>query len=92
MSLIAVTNKNNTTWFRDMHGGQAYEFPPGETVKIPEEAAVHIWGWGLDDKARFKKRLRMGLGNVKDGEKVWNNVVLKASGRVEATGVERDVA
>ena len=92
MALVSVTNKNNTAWFTDKYGGQVYEFPCGETVKIPEEAAVHIWGWGLDEKGRFKKRLRMGLGNVKDGEKVWNNVVLKAASRVEPTGVERDAA
>lgn len=92
MGFIAVTNKNNTTWFVDKHGGQAYEFPCGETVKIPEEAAAHIWGWGMDAAGRRKKMLRMGLGNHKDGEKIWNNVVLKAASRVEPTGVERDAA
>ena len=88
---VWVTNRNNTVTFRDKFGGQEYKFPPGESVTIPEEAAQHIWGYGLDEKGRFQKMMRMGLANKKEGPRWWSNVVLKPAGNVEPTGVEREV-
>lgn len=90
MALIRVLNKNNTVKFKDKYGGVEYVFPPGEPKLIPEDAAEHIWGWGLDEKGRFKKMMRMGLANAKDGKKIWDNVVLKAN-TIQATGKEREV-
>lgn len=87
---VKVTNRNNTGKLVDKYGGQKYEFPPGETVTIPEEAASHIFGYGLNEKERFKKRMRAGLGNAKNGEKIWSNFVLKPAS-VEPTGVTREV-
>lgn len=88
---VKVTNRNNTVNFVDKFGGQEYKFPANETVTIPEEAAIHIWGYGLDPKERFKKMMRMGLANRKEGQRWWSNVVLKPAGSVEPTGVEREV-
>ncbi len=90
MALVRVLNKNNTVKFKDKYGGIEYVFPPGEPTLIPAEAAEHIWGWGLDEKGRFKKMMRMGLANAKDGKKIWDNVVLKAN-TIQATGKEREV-
>jgi hypothetical protein len=41
---VRVTNRN-TFEIRDMHDGVPYEFPPGQTVTVPPEAAMHIFGW-----------------------------------------------
>jgi hypothetical protein len=41
---VRVTNRN-TFEIRDMHDGVPYEFPPGATVTVPPEAAMHIFGW-----------------------------------------------
>ena len=89
--LVKVLNKNNTGKIVDKFGGQRYEFPAGETVTIPEEAAVHIFGYGLDPKERFKKMMRLGLANAKNGERIWSNFVLKPAGHVEPTGASREV-
>jgi len=89
--LIHVTNKNNLGAYVDKFGGQVYKFPPGERVTIPLEAAEHIFGYGLPDKERFKKFMRAGLANAKNGERIWANFVLKPAGNVEPTGVSRDV-
>ena len=88
---VKVTNRNNTGEFRDKYGGIEYRFPAGDTVTIPEEAAAHIWGYGLDDKERFKKMMRMGIANLKGGQRIWDNVVCRPAGGVEATGKEREV-
>ena len=93
MSLdVTVTNRNNTKAFRDKYDGQEYRFPPGETVTIPAEAAAHIWGYGLTPEERYKKLMRMGLANVKDGQKIFDNVVIRPKGNIEATGKEREIA
>jgi len=89
--LVQVTNKNNTGKFVDKFGGQEYQFPPGERVTIPLEAAEHIFGYGLSEKERYKKFMRAGLANVKNGERIWGNFVLKPAGNVEPTGVSREV-
>ena len=91
MALVKVTNRNNTVHFRDKYGGIEYKFPCGDTVTIPEEAATHIWGWGLSDPERHKKMQRIGLANRKDGKRIWENVVLRSTGKVEPTGKEREV-
>lgn len=89
---VKVTNRNNTTAFRDRFAGQEFKFPPGETITIPTEAAIHIWGYGLSPKERFQKMMRLGLANVKDGQKIFENVVIRPVGNVEPTGKEREVA
>ncbi len=89
---VKVTNRNNVWWVRDKYGGVPYEFPPGDTVIIPAEAAEHIFGYGLDEKERHKKMLRMGIANHKDGQRMWENMVVRPSGNVEPTGKEREVA
>ena len=91
MALVKVTNRNNIAHFKDKYGGIEYVFPCGETVAIPEEAAEHIWGWGLDAAGRFKKMMRLGIANRKDGQRIWDNVVLKSASNVAPTGKEREV-
>lgn len=39
------------------YDGQDYVFKPGVTVALPDEAATHIFGYGLDDKSRALIRL-----------------------------------
>ena len=92
MALVKVTNRNNTVWIRDKYGGIPYLFPCGESTVIPEDAAAHIFGYGLTDKEKFKKLMRLGLANKKDGQRIFDNFVLKSTGRdVEPTGREREV-
>ena len=89
---VKVTNRNNVWKVRDKYGGVSYDFPPGETVTIPAEAAEHIFGYGLDEKERRKKMMRMGIANHKDGQRMWDNMVIRPTGNVEPTGKEREVA
>jgi hypothetical protein len=93
MSLtVKVTNRNNTWKIVDKYAGQVFKFPPGDTVTIPTEAAVHIFGYGLPEGERRKKMMRMGIANLKDGQKMWDNITIRATGNVEPTGKEREVA
>lgn len=92
MQIVKVTNRNNVWIIRDRFGGIDYEFPPGESRDIPAEAAEHIFGWGLTSQGRWQKFLRMGLANRKDGQKMWDNVLLKAVSNLEPTGAERVAA
>lgn len=39
------------------YDGQDFEFKPGVTVALSEDAATHIFGYGMDDKARALIRL-----------------------------------
>ena len=93
MSLfVKVTNRNNVWKVVDKFAGQQYKFPAGETVTIPAEAAEHIFGYGLDEAGRAQKMRRMGIANLKDAQKLWDNIVIKPSGNIEPTGREREVA
>lgn len=90
MQLVRVTNRNNMWKVRDRYGGVEYVFQPGETSTIPAEAAEHIFGYGLPEPERFKKMMRMGIANHKDGKKMWENILIKPAGNVEATGAVRE--
>jgi len=90
--LVKVTNRNNLWKVVDKFGGNTYTFPPGETVTVPQEAAEHIFGYGLPPKERFKKKMRMGIANHKDGDRMWSNIVIKPVGNVEPTGAVREAA
>jgi len=87
---VRVLNRNNTTEFRDKFASVEYRFPPGESVMIPTEAAEHIFGYGLDQKGRYRKFLRMGIANMKNGQKLWDNIIIKPAGGVEE--VKREAA
>lgn len=89
---VKVTNRNNAWNVRDKYGGIEYTFPSGDTVTVPAEAAEHIFGYGLDEKGRRQKFMRMGIANMKDGERLWNNIVIKPAGNVQPTGAVRDAA
>ncbi len=90
---VRVTNKNNTWSVTDRHGGTEWKFPPGETVEVPSEVAEHIFGYGLSDKDRWKKFLRMGIANLPKGREMWDKIVMKrVGGNVEATGAVRQAA
>ena len=44
MATIYVTNKSEKP-LKDGFSGIVYEFLPGKTIEIPEEAAQHIFGY-----------------------------------------------
>lgn len=88
---IRVTNKNNTWNISDKYGGVEYKIGAGETITMPREATEHIFGYGLDEKERFKKFMRMGIANVPKGREMWDKVVCKAV-TIEPTGVTREAA
>lgn len=54
--MIYVTNHTQEP-LKDGFGGVFYEFLPGKTVEIPEEAARHIFGYNDPDKAPYLARL-----------------------------------
>ena len=56
MSSVYVTNKNDFL-HQDRYDGEDYFFPPGETVLLPVDAAVHLFGYGLKDKTEVLVRL-----------------------------------
>lgn len=53
---IFVTN-NSDMKLLDGYAGVRYEFKPGTTVEIPDEAARHIFGYGDDNKVPYLARL-----------------------------------
>jgi len=56
MSTRFVTNKWDKPIAFD-YAFRMYEFPVDKTVEIPEEAARHIFGYGVEDKEPFLARL-----------------------------------
>jgi hypothetical protein len=89
---VRITNRNNQWLVRDKYAGESYEFRPGETVTVAAEVAEHIFGYGLDEKGRWKKFLRMGIANHKDGKNMWNRIEMKPVGNIAFTGAVRQAA
>ena len=89
---VRVTNRNNLWKIVDRYGGTEYVFPPGETVLVAAEVAEHIFGYGLDEKERWKKFLRMGIANHKHGKDMWERVVIKPVSNIVPTGAVREAA
>ena len=89
--ILKVTN-GNSNLLRDRCGGVQYEFPPNVPVMIPQEAAEHIFGYGLPEDERFKKFMRMGLANHPKGKEIWDNIRIRPVGKVEPTGAVREAA
>ena len=56
MSEIYVTN-NSDQDLKDGFGGVFFEFKKGSTVKIPEDIAKHVFGYGDDNKEPYLARL-----------------------------------
>ena len=56
MANIYVTNKSEKP-LKDGFSGIFYEFLPGTTTEISEEAARHIFGYRDDNKAPYLARL-----------------------------------
>jgi hypothetical protein len=54
--MIYVTNHGEEELI-DGYWGVRYEFLPEKTVEIPEEAALHIFGYGIEDKEPHLARL-----------------------------------
>jgi hypothetical protein len=63
---IFVTNKNKE-YHSDQYDGQSYEFPPGQKVAIPVEAARHMFGFGNPDKEETLVRLGRAMKVEGDG-------------------------
>jgi hypothetical protein len=53
---IFVTNHNDF-YHSDMFDGDSFDFPPGEKVLLPVEAAKHMLGFGRSDKTETLTRL-----------------------------------
>ena len=53
---VFVTNED-TLPFTDHWDGKPINFPPGETVEVPRHVAVHIFGYGDEDKVPYLTRL-----------------------------------
>ena len=53
--MIGVKSRKEV--IKGRYDGQDYVFKPGVTVALSEEAATHIFGYGLDDKTRALIRL-----------------------------------
>ena len=54
--MIFVRN-NSGSDFQDRYDGVDYVFPDGKLVECPVEAAVHIFGYGLENKTQNMIRL-----------------------------------
>lgn len=91
VATIRVTNKNNAWHVKDKYGGVEYMVRAGETITMPQEAAEHIFGYGLDAKGRFQKFMRMGIANLPKGKEMWDKIVCKPV-NIEPTGVVREAA
>lgn len=89
---VRVTNRNNAWIVKDRFGGQPYVFRPGETVVVAAEVAEHIFGYGLDEKGRWQKFLRMGIANEKNGAEMWRRIEIKPVGNIQFTGAAREAA
>jgi hypothetical protein len=54
--MIGIKN-NGSDIIKGRYDGKDYEFKPGVTVALSDEAARHIFGYGEDDKTRSLIRL-----------------------------------
>lgn len=54
---MAYVTNNSEEEFIDGYHGVRYEFLPGKTVEIPDAAAEHIFGYGLENKESHLARL-----------------------------------
>lgn len=57
---------------------QVYEFPVGETIEIPEEAARHIFGYGEHNKESHLTRLGLARTNldIPEGLKILSKFLI----------------
>ena len=62
MSTVFVTN-NTDYEVCDGYDGKFYDFPKNETVEVPIEIAIHVFGYDQEDKKPYLTR----LGWVKSG-------------------------
>lgn len=70
--LLYVSNTGNED-FSEKYDGAIYDFPKGETVSVPEEVAIHIFGYGLQDK--LNQCHRLGL-DAHEGERFLSKFVI----------------
>ena len=75
-AVVRVFNKNPGK-LADKFGGVEYIFHPGVSKVVPREVAEHLFGYGLTSKERNQKLQRMGLNLQKDGQKIFDNFVVK---------------
>lgn len=81
--MIGVKNNLEET-VESRYDGQDYQFKPGVTVALADEAATHIFGYGLDDKSRALIRLGW-LANstaMKDALEKLDNIQFFAEAKV----------
>lgn len=57
---MRVTVTNNGAAWSGRFDGEPYEFPAGESVTIPERAAMFFFAFGMDDGARARVLVRNG--------------------------------
>lgn len=85
MNDIFVTNKNDFH-HTDFYNGKQYDFPKGERVLVPVEAARHMFGLGLVDKG--ENLIRLGWANKEEGVTWLANFVFTQAVLVEQPFVE----
>jgi len=56
MSTIFVINRTDKK-LKDGYAGVFYEFLPNQIVEVPVEVAVHVFGYGIDNKEPYLARL-----------------------------------
>lgn len=54
--MVKITNTGDAA-FEDGFAGVRYRFVPGKALEVPEEAASHIFGYGVEDKSAHLARL-----------------------------------
>jgi hypothetical protein len=95
-----VTNTNAFN-HEDRYDGEDYVFPEGERVLIPEEAAVHLFGYNVKDKSETLVRLGWAMKYdadkkmfVEDSEGVRKlaNFVFEEAVMVSKSSLERKLA
>ena len=58
--MLFCVNKNNFH-HEDSYDGKLYQFPPGQKVMVPFDAAQHMFGLGVPDKTSIMHRLGWGF-------------------------------
>lgn len=78
--MYKVTNRNDFA-FTGRYDGKDYDFPKGDPVIVPVDAAVHIFGMQETNKAIIYARhgwALPGKGTMADGKAILDNFAFEA--------------
>jgi hypothetical protein len=97
MRTVFVTNKNDFQ-HADRFDGEDFVFPPKQQVAIPHDAAVHMFGYQLEDKSETLVRLGWAMKydpatknfeEDKEGVRKLANFVFEEAVMVSRSSLER---